>query len=158
MERPLPTRFQELWRHCAVLCDERYWVTDTLGDPELESSMRAAAFVLHGGMLQKFRKSGREKPHRRFVRVECGTSSLSGRRLQIMLHWDKKSGVIVRADDEVYEKCFQGDGGNLEQPGAFQVILDKRMLFLVADTSEERSQWVEGINAIVSSGPCDPLL
>ena len=92
--------------------------------------------VTHGGLLHKFRKSGREKPHRRFVRVACGASSLSGRRLQPMLHWDKKSAVLVRADDEVYQSCFQGDG-TPDAPGCFQVILDKRMLFLVAENPDD---------------------
>jgi hypothetical protein len=31
------------------------------------------------------------------------------RRLQVELHWDKKSEVVVRADEEIYESCFQGD-------------------------------------------------
>ena len=111
MAMGLPPRFQELWRHCAALCDEEYWEVASLGNEQLEGQMRAAAFVLHGGMLQKFRKSGREKPHRRFVRVESGLPGLSGRQLKVMLHWDKKSGAIVRADDEVWDKCFQGEGG-----------------------------------------------
>ena len=98
MTQTLPARFQELWRHCAVLCDEHYFEAEGLDDGERESEMRAAAYVLHGAMLQKFRKSGRERPHRRFLRVECSTSSLSGRRQKPMLHWDKKSGEIVRAD------------------------------------------------------------
>ena len=125
-------------------------VADCLNDPELEADMRAAAFVSHGGMLQKWRKAGREKPHRRFVRVACGMSSSSGRRLQVELHWDKKSDVVVRADDEIYESCFQGDGS--PTPNAFQVILAKRMLFLVADSKEEQAFWVTGINAIACKG------
>ena len=108
---------------------------DALGDPELEDDMRAAAFVSHGGQLSKWRKAGREKPHRRFVRVASGASSTSGRRMQVVLHWDKKSEEVVRADEEVYDKCFQGEAPN--SPGAFQVILTKRMLFLVAETAEE---------------------
>ncbi len=82
-------------------------LVDSLDDPELEADLRAAAFVTHGGLLHKWRKGGREKPHRRFVRVACGASSLSGRRLQVVLHWDKKSEEVVRADDEIYESCFQ---------------------------------------------------
>lgn len=97
--------------------------------------MRAAAIVTRGGQLAKFRKAGREKPHRRFVRVECGVTERSGRRMRVVLHWDKKSEEVVRADEEVYDSCFQGDAAN--GPGAFQVILTKRMLFLVADTAEE---------------------
>ena len=98
--------------------------------------MRAAAVVSRGGQLSKWRKAGREKPHRRFVRVACGASSTSGRRLQVVLHWDKKAEEVVRADEEVYDKCFQGDAPT-NAPGAFQVILTKRMLFLVAESVEE---------------------
>lgn len=151
MSATLPVHFQTLARHCASLSDEQYWEVETLGDPELEEQLRAAAHVTHGGSLHKFRKSGRERPHRRFVRVQCGTSSLSGRRLQTVLHWDKKSAPIVRADEDIYQSCFQGEE-TPSQPGCFQVILDKRMLFLVADTTEERRLWVLGINAIVSKG------
>ena len=133
----LPPRFEELWRHCAVLCEDNYWVAASLGDEELEQKMRAAAFVLRGSMLQKFRKSGRERPHLRYVRAEYGapSSMVNGNR-QVLLHWDKKSAVLVRADDEVYQSCFQGDG-TPDAPGCFQVILDKRMLFLVAESPDD---------------------
>ena len=77
MSATLPVHFQTLARHCASLSDEQYWEVETLGDPELEEQLRAAAHVTHGGSLHKFRKSGREKPHRRFVRV---ASSAAGRR------------------------------------------------------------------------------
>ena len=147
----LPLYFQTLRRHCASLADDTHWRVNELGDAELEGNLRAAAHVTHGGMLHKFRKSGREKPHRRFVRVVGGTSSLSGRQLQAQLMWDKKSSVIVRADTEVYESCFQGEAAP-DGPGCFQVILDKRMLFLVADTEEEKEVWVRGINAVVAQG------
>ena len=147
----LPLYFQTLRRHCASLADDKHWRVLNLGDTELEGNLRAAAHVTHGGMLQKFRKSGREKPHRRFVRVIGGMSSLSGRRLQPQLMWDKKSSAIVRADKEVYESCFQGEAAP-DGPGCFQVILDKRMLFLVADTDEEKEVWVRGINAVVAHG------
>ena len=146
----LPPRFEELWRHCSALSDEAYWETDGLGDRDLEADLRAAAMVLHGGKLSKFRKSGRERPHMRWVRVEKGVVAPS-KRVQTVLHWDKKSGVVVRADGEVYESCFQGDGAP-DQPGSFQVILDKRMLFFVAESPAERDVWVSGINAIASKG------
>ena len=97
MAQPLlPVRFQELHRHCAALRDEHYWLADGLGDPDLEAQMRAAAFVCHGSYLHKWRKEGRGRPHRRFVRVSCGASSLSGRRLTTLLHWDKRSEEVVR--------------------------------------------------------------
>ena len=76
--------FQKLSRHCSAL-SEHYYVVDTLGDEELEANLRAAAHVAHGGMLHKFRKSGREKPHRRFVRVTGGGSPARSRRSRIKL-------------------------------------------------------------------------
>ena len=149
MASALPPKFKTLWRHCSALSDNHYWVGERgLGDATLEDDMRAAAHVVHGGMLQKFRKSGREKPHRRFVRLTGGSLTLSGRRTPVELLWDKKGAEVVRADDEVYESCFQG-GAKPEDPGCFQVILDKRMVFLLADTAEEKAIWVRGINALV---------
>ena len=139
-EAGLPSRFKTLWRHCAALSDSRYAVADGLADSELEDNMRAAAHVAHGGMLHKFRKSGREKPHRRLVRVSGGTAALNGLRSPVELHWDKKSAPIVRADEEVYESCFQG-GTASDEAGCFQVILDKRMVFLVAETPDEKAIW-----------------
>lgn len=148
----LPAKFKTLWRHCATLDDPHYWVSpDGLNDRELEDNMRAAAHVTHGGMLHKFRKSGREKPHRRFVRMTGGTTMLNGKRMPAELLWDKKGAPVVRADEEVYESCFQG-GQAPDGPGCFQVILEKRMVFLVADTVEEKSIWVRGINALVMRG------
>ena len=106
---PLPRKFQELLRHCEALCDEHYCprhthharrdrlpsrltavrlgspvncadVTESLGNHELEAEVRAAAFVTRGGMLQKWRKAGREKPYHRYIKITAGRSSLSGRR------------------------------------------------------------------------------
>ena len=147
----LPLRFKTLWRHCAALSEDSYRTVKGLGDRELEENLRCAARVAHGGMLLKFRKAGREKPHRSFVKVVGGSFQLSGRRTPVALAWDRKNEIVVRADAEVYGSCFQGDSAP-DGPGCFQVILDKRMLFLVADSPEDKEAWVRGINAIVSYG------
>ena len=84
----LPMRFQELWQHCAALNDEAYWETEGFGDPELEADLRAAAIVMRGGKLHKFRKSGRDKPHQRWVHVAKGIFPPS-RRVQAVLHWEE---------------------------------------------------------------------
>ncbi|KOO21161.1 hypothetical protein Ctob_000092 [Chrysochromulina tobinii] len=143
-ELTLPSKFKTLWQHCSALSNANYWVSvDGLGNAELEDDMRSAAHVVHGGMLHKFRKSGREKPHRRFVRATGGTTAPDGRRSPVVLQWDKKAAPVVRADEQVYESCFQG-GPAPDAPGCFQVILDKRMVFLVADSAEEKQIWVLG--------------
>ena len=51
-------------------------VTKSLGNHELEAEVRAAA-LLRGGMLQKWRKAGREKPYHRYIKLTAGRSSLS---------------------------------------------------------------------------------
>ena len=134
--------FRELQRHCTALSEDGYWEDDSLGDIDLEADMRAAAFVIHGGTLQKWRKHGREKPHRRFVRISCtgGGSSLSAPRPQSVLRWDHKSDYVIRADNEVYESCFQGETAANVSSNAFQIILAKRMLFMVADSADEVCQ------------------
>ena len=115
-------------RSCASArwrCRRRSTGSHSLQDEALEFRLQAVAFVSHGAFLHKFRKSGREKLHRRFVKV-------TGEGLCI-LHWEKKSAAAVRADAEVYESCFQG-ADLLDEGTCFQVILEKRMLFFQAES------------------------
>ena len=139
---PLPKEFEELRQRTLALQEEEYWVAHSLQDEALEFRLQAVAFVSHGAFLHKFRKSGREKPHRRFVKVTGGEGLC-------ILHWEKKSAAVVRADAEVYESCFQGVD-LLDEGTCFQVILEKRMLFFQAESPEELQLWVSGVNAIVT--------
>ena len=93
---PLPKEFEELRQRTLALQEEEYWVAHSLQDEALEFRLQAVAFVSHGAFLHKFRKSGREKPHRRFVKVTGGEGLC-------ILHWEKKSAAVVRADAEVRE-------------------------------------------------------
>ena len=139
---PLPKEFEELRQRTLALQEEEYWVAHSLQDEALEFRLQAVAFVSHGAFLHKFRKSGREKPHRRFVKVTGGEGLC-------ILHWEKKSAAVVRADAEVDESCFQGVD-LLDERTCFQVILEKRMLFFQAESPEELQLWVSGVNAIVT--------
>ena len=141
-EVPLPKEFEALRQRTLALQEEEYWVAHSLEDEALEFRLQAVAFVSHGAFLHKFRKSGREKPHRRFVKVTGGEGLC-------ILHWEKKSAAVVRADAEVYESCFQGVD-LLDEGTCFQVILEKRMLFFQAESPEELQLWVSGVNAIVT--------
>ena len=79
---PLPKEFEELRQRTLALQEEEYWVAHSLQDEALEVRLQAVAVVSHGAFLHKFRKSGREKPHRRFVKVTGGEgcASCTGRR------------------------------------------------------------------------------
>ena len=113
----LPEGFAALLKRTASLQNEEYWATDAIDDPMIEGRLRAAAFVFQGDELFKYRKNGRDKPHRRFVKVMHGQKGAE-------LLWDKSKGgakeLVVRADGEIYESCFQG--AKIDNPDAmFQV-------------------------------------
>lgn len=142
----LPPAFVQIMKEAAVPHEDEYWTTEEIDSPEVEGRLRAAAFVYQGDELYKFRKNGREKPHKRFVRVINGDKGAD-------MLWDKSKGGarerVVRADAEVYQSCFQGE--QIPDEGAcFQVILEKRMLFLMAESPKLKWFWIKGINAIVS--------
>jgi hypothetical protein len=68
----LPGEFVALRRRLGpALAADEYWAVGGLDNEELEYYLQAAAFVIHGNHLLKFRKGGREKPHTRFVKVRA---------------------------------------------------------------------------------------
>ena len=119
-----------------------------LSDPALERMLLAAAAVAHGAELLKWRKEGREKPHRRFVRVTPSQTHTAA------LAWGQKRAALVRADAEIFASCFQGKLTPVAKAAGFQIILDKRMLFLspvnLDEADEVRALWVGGLNALAS--------
>ena len=145
--KDLPPEFEELRKRTAELMEEEYWVVDELDDAALQFRLRAAAACSAGGSLRKFRKGGKVDARRCFCKV---VGSATGG----LLTWQSgrvwKSEAIVRADAELFESCFRGDIETIDRELCFQVILQKRMLFLLASSHDQKQQWVSGINAIVT--------
>ena len=110
----------------------------------LEEKIIAAAMCVKGAALTKF-VIGRRKRHERHVRV-------TGVGKSAMLKWgDNNSGRLLRAEesltlgqrreqrlsDEEFSRCFQ-------------VVLDGKVVALMAETRNDKLKWVAGLNAIVA--------
>ncbi|EOD35110.1 hypothetical protein EMIHUDRAFT_227891 [Emiliania huxleyi CCMP1516] len=139
---PLPPEFEALVGRRPDLQRLRFWTVCDLGSADVEATLLAAAFVVRGGHLSKWRKGGRAGTHDRFIKVASKDGGAAG----AVLLWESKRGDIVRADDEIFTSCFEGTA---ETSQCFQVVLERRMLFFSAHASS-RQRWCEGINCLAS--------
>ena len=139
---PLPPEFEALVGRRPDLQRLRFWTVCDLGSADVEATLLAAAFVVRGGHLSKWRKGGRAGTHDRFIKVASKDGGAAG----AVLLWESKRGDIVRADEELFTSCFEGTA---ETSQCFQVVLERRMLFFSAHASS-RQRWCEGINCLAS--------
>ena len=137
----------------------------TLGDREFTE--QAVRFVLNGGGVRKFEKSGKSRPHGVEMRlIPCGASG------PLLVWWDDakqkrspseknhgKLGVVVRVEDELSRQTarvdeFKGDAyfdKHLDEEVLFFTItLRSRSLFLLAASTLEKELWMTGTEAIQS--------
>ena len=108
---------------------------------QMEGRLNAAANVCKGGTLTKF-VIGRRRRHDRFFRVE-GTGTLC------RLVWSGNAHRVVRAD------ALPGPGLQREQrlsddelSRCFQLLLDGKIVALMAASRQEKQMWVDGINTV----------
>ena len=137
----------------------------TLGDREFTE--QAVRFVLNGGGVRKFEKSGKSRPHGVEMRlIPCGASG------PLLVWWDDakqkrspseknhgKLGAVVRVEDELSRQTarvdeFKGDAyfdKHLDEEVLFFTItLRSRSLFLLAASTLEKELWMTGTEAIQS--------
>lgn len=111
----------------------------------LESRLAAAGMVVRGGALVKF-VLGRRQRHERFFRVE-------GTGMAAKLIWGAsrdKSGRLLKASGVVAPTIRKEQRLSEDEFGrCFQVVLDGKVLAVMAPTKQEKLMWVNGLNAIV---------
>ena len=118
----------------------------------MEAQLNAVAWVTKGGTLTKF-VIGRRRRHERFFRAE-GTGSAchvrwggvgggGGGAAHRLIRCDPQPGVGLqreqRLDDDEHARCFQ-------------LVLDGKVVAVMAASKKEKQLWVEGLNAIAAGG------
>ena len=83
---PLPPEFEALVGRRPDLQRLRFWTVCDLGSADVEATLLAAAFVVRGGHLSKWRKGGRAGTHDRFIKVASKDSGAAG----AVLLWESK--------------------------------------------------------------------
>tara|TARA_B110001452_G_scaffold261253_1_gene259826 strand:+ start:39 stop:1154 length:1116 start_codon:yes stop_codon:yes gene_type:complete len=141
----------------------------SLGDSEFTE--QAVRFVLRGGGVRKFEKSGKSRPHGVEMRlIPCAASG------PLLVCWDDakqkrdsarlstekqpgKLGTVVRVEDDLFRQTarvdeFKGDAyfdKHLDEEVLFFTItLRSRSLFLLAASTLEKELWLAGAEAIQS--------
>ena len=108
---------------------------------QMEGRLNAATNVCKGGTLVKF-VIGRRRRHERFFHVE-------GTGMECRLVWSGNAHRIVRA------AALPGPGlqheqrlSNDELSRCFQLLLDGKIVALMAGSRQEKQMWVDGINTV----------
>jgi hypothetical protein len=124
------------------LCKERGMSVDDTR--LLEQRLASAGAVTKGGTLVKF-VLGRRKRHERFVQAK-GTGK------EATLSWRGGAARILKTSGGgTWERGLQREQRLSEEElrRCFQVVLDGKVLALMAASTAEKAMWVEGLNALV---------
>ena len=115
----------------------------------LEDRLAAAAACVKGSALIKF-VLGRRKRHERFFRVENVVHLTSA---QAVLRWGSggHSGRLLRAEESVGPGLQREQRlSNEELARCFQVVLDGKVLAVMAPEKRVKDVWVSGLNALAA--------
>ena len=88
---PLPPEFEALVGRRPDLQRLRFSTVCDLGSADVEATLLAAAFVVRGGHLSKWRKGGRAGTHDRFIKVASKDGGAAG----AVLLWESKRGEVI---------------------------------------------------------------